>query len=264
LSQRACPVPRKGIFYDERRTRFLLILVLIIGIGLFGPYKSAHAVNRTGRWLINAAEGTPSSLTSCFWAGVRIFHESKTAEKLFPHPDGFNFLLVQTSERTNVGTCGSAQSTFEVWNVRPFGCGKITRQSGIGINNVEIHTDVGNNGLSLAYVRIHNLYSDGLIRAQRDKPYMLDYDLGPMGSDKFFSSEAKRITSETGLPISYKDQHDGKEGDDSRRYSGDSFRSPSGWVNDDPEGGYERRIENIGTFIGAGMLILLFPVILYF
>jgi hypothetical protein len=93
---------------------------------------------------------------------------------------------------------------------------------------------------------------------------MLDYDLGPMGSDKFFSGEAKRIPSETGLPISYKDQHHGKEGDDSRRYSGDSFLSPSGWVNDDPESGYERRIENIGTFIGAGMLILLFPAILYF
>lgn len=167
-----------------------LIFIFVIGIGVVGFYEPAHAVDRAGRGFINATESASSDLAGFFRPSIKIFDEPKTAEKLRTIPDGLNSLIIQASERKNIAcTYSDAKPAFwiaDIWSSRRSHVG---RQLSVWIDNVEVHTDAGNNRLSVPYVSINYIYSDWLIRAESDKPYVLDSNFWPMTRGKFGAGE---------------------------------------------------------------------------
>jgi hypothetical protein len=170
----------------------VLILIFVVWIGVVGFYESAHAVDRTARWLIYSAESSSSDLSRLLWSGIDIFDEAETTESFFAVIDGRDSFLIQTSERGNISrTHGNAHPDFLVFDIRSLWWGHTGRQLSVSVDDVEIHTDTGNGGLGVPYIRIDNLYGNRLVRTESDKPYMLDSDLGPVSRKKFGAGEPK-------------------------------------------------------------------------
>ncbi len=177
-----------------------LIFIFVIGIRFGGFYEPAHAVDGAGGWLKYAAECSPSNLTGFQWAVVGIFHEPKTTEKFCAGPDGFDSFVIQTPERTNVARAHRrAQPTFRIADIGSSRSSHVRRQSGVRVDDIEVHPDVGNDRLSVPYIRVNYIDSNGLIRTKGDKPYMLDSDFWPVGGNKFRSGKIDRRLHIAGL-----------------------------------------------------------------
>lgn len=167
--------------------RGLLILVFVIGVGIFGNDKAAYAIPSGGKWLKDAIEGRSLDPANFVRSSIRIFDFPEANETTCSLSDAIYLSLIEGAPRYLLKPdCKSETTRFSDLIALQIRGLKIIWQSILGINNFKFDTEREYFGKSVPDIDNQNVYNNRFIRGERShNPDIFQSNFGAVGSVEF-------------------------------------------------------------------------------